>query len=366
MENENRIQTEQTLNEMEIDTIGEILNISMGSAATAVSTLLGRTVNITTPTVTVVKSTELGLDSLNPSVGIEIEYVEGLSGNNLLVMKRKDIKSIVDLLLGEMDDTDDDTMDEMHVSAVSEIMNQMMGASSTALSSFLGKSINISTPKQFDIHNKVAEIGSDTNNTTIATVKFMLDVENLLCSEFVTIMPIDFIKDLVKSALNFDDAEVTPPKETKVSPPVQQPVEQPAMPPKEKVERIEKAEKDDYRSNTATAVKKESVNVKPVKMPSFDDDIALQDEEETDNFQLIMGVPLDVSVEIGRTKMSVKNILDVRQGSIVELDRQAGDPVDVIVNGQLIAKGDVVIVDDNFGVRITEILSKKGISKKLN
>jgi len=390
MDNEMKTQTVErpgdnmalSLSGMEIDTIGEILNISMGSAATALSTMLGRKVNITTPDVTVIKSSELRLHNLEPAIGIEIEYIMGLSGNNLLVMRSRDIKAIVNLLLDGMGEGDDsDKLDEIHISAVSEIMNQMMGSSSTALSSFLGKRIDISTPKQFDIETKLQEL-SNYSDENIVSVMFSLEVEGLLNSEFLTMMPIEFTKNLVKSALSFADIEeVREAGAVKAEPhyppaPVKQAVKEDevkraeakkAEANREKANK-EKAnrEKECQLKNTYESPKAAPVSVTPLKFQVFEDENANEEEEaQQDNFNLILGVPLDVSVEIGRTKMSVKNILDVRPNSIVELDKQAGDPVDVIVNGQLIAKGDVVVIDDNFGVRIVEILNKKGISGSL-
>ncbi|MDD4799124.1 MAG: flagellar motor switch phosphatase FliY [Clostridia bacterium] len=365
-----------SLSSIEADTIGEILNISMGSAATAISTMLGRKVNITTPNVKVIKSSELSLHNLEPAIGIEIEYVVGLSGNNLLVMKCRDIKAIVNLLLEEMDEDEDGCeLDEIHISAVSEIMNQMMGASSTALSSFLGKRIEISTPKLFDTENKMQEI-SNASEEKIVRVCFSLEVEDLLSSEFLTIMPIEFTKVLVKSALSFDEIEEAPVAKAVEAEPKSPPAPVKQTLKEDEINRAEakkadtnkeKIKKEHQQKNTNEPPKAAQVSVTPLKFQVFEDDKANEEEEEAqhDNFNLILGVPLEVSVEIGKAKMSVKNVLDVRPGSIVELDKQAGDPVDVIVNGQLIAKGDVVVIDDNFGVRIVEILNNKGFSGSL-
>lgn len=360
--------TDIILDSMEIDAIGEILNISMGSAATAVSTLLSRKVNITTPAVSVIKAADLKfkLDILEPAIGIEIEYIEGLTGHNFMVMKRKDVRAIVNLLIPDMETSEEEALDEFHISAISEIMNQMMGASATALASFLGKNINISTPTTLDVEDKFTEFKNKIIDPEVVCVSFNLEVEDLISSEFITLMTLDFTKKLVASALNFEDAEEVPvaaPEETAAQ--IQKPVN-PAPPVEEKKKQAEKS--NVQAKANSEQVEAKPVNVKPVKFQSFDDvkmpgDL---DELEQDNLNLILGVPLDVSVEIGRTKMAVKNILELRQGSVIELDRQAGDPVDIIVNGQLIAKGDVVIIDDNFGVRITEIISPKEISKKLN
>ena len=383
MDNEN---FKNPLNSIEIDTIGEILNISMGSAATSVSTLLGRKVNITTPVVSVVKTNELEFENLEPAIGIEIEYIEGLSGSNLMFMKRTDIKLIVDLLISGMDDVSEEEMREMELSAISEIMNQMMGASSTALASFFGKSINISTPKPFDPINILEKIEQSYNQDTVVCVKFILEVEDLLQSEFLTVMTIDFTKEIVNNALNFDEAEMNVSEE-------KQQGDNNRMEPQSAQMSVSKTVNDAKKEERP--VKKEAppppppqtpppsarpqptpqpqpvqqqVNVRPLKLRSFDEEYEddRMSEEEKDNFNLILDVPLGVTVEIGKTSMMVKNVLQLRQGSIVELDKQAGDPVDVIVNGKLIARGDVVIIDDNFGVRITEIVTSKEISKSFN
>lgn len=330
----------QTLNSMEKDTVGEILNISMGTVATTISSLLGRPVSITTPIVTTENINKLEFSSLEPAIGIEIQYIEGLSGSNFMIMKRKDIRSIVNLLMST-EGTEDEELDEMQMSAISEIINQMMGSSSTSLAHFLGKDINISIPKQFDIESIKEKTGGTNRQKQVVCVRFVLRVEDLLDSEFITIMPLSFTRELVENALNFGDKATGPQTEDQGT--------HTPMPAKETNE-------EDTYSDKAT-FNASQVSVLPLQLKNFDEEAKEESQENQGNFNLIMGVPLDVSVEIGRTRLPVKNILDIRQGSIVELDRQAGDPVDVIVNGQLIARGDVVVIDDNLGVRITEILS---------
>jgi len=203
------------LDSLEKDAIGEILNISMGAAATAISTMLDRKVEITTPVVSLVKAESFECRSLEPAIGIEIEYLEGLNGSNIMVMKQRDLRAIVNLLLGEESDIDStEPLDEMHLSAASEIMNQMMGASSTALASFFGKNINISTPTQFDISQIDQKINLKLDEYIVA-VRFVLKIDQLLTSEFITAMPMEFTKDLVAHAMNSEEstpAEIVPPK----------------------------------------------------------------------------------------------------------------------------------------------------------
>lgn len=367
-----------TLSHIESDTIGEILNISMGAAATAVSTLLGRQVNITTPSVSIAKSEDMEISNFEPAIGIEIKYIEGLDGSSFMIMRRKDIKAIVALLIGDDGDSGGDELDEMQLSAISEIMNQMMGASSTALANFFGKSINISTPEQFDPDHLKEKMAEWNGSEYVVSVHFSLQVEGILNSNFVTIMPIAFTKELVANVMNFVDG---PPSITAAASAAEKPAETP--PPAANDEHtapVPSAVNNNHDTPAppgansghsmpvppASAAPEAPVSVQMMQYASFDDeDDVTTPEQCPDNFNLILGVPLDITVEIGRTHLPVKTILDIRQGSLIELDRQAGDPADIMVNGQLIARGDVVVIDDNFGVRITEILSNKDITKKL-
>ena len=378
------------LNTIEIDTIGEILNISMGAAATAISLMLSRQVIITTPTVRVIPSAQFEFSRLEPAMGIEIEYVEGLHGSNVMIMSAKDASAIVGLLLADSgSEPDTAEMDELRISALGEIMNQMMGASSTALATFLNRSINISPPNSFEIREPNDRFDWMRQQAFIVTVGFRFVVEGLLDSEFITVMPVDFTRDLVNSAMALDEGESegapasehlngrqeditghrqvrnpvyetdfqdAPPQKKPAPPPPPEPARAPSPPPARPAAYYEaepratayEAPYDRRASRTR------SVDVTPLAFGSLDGGGG--DETDQVNLDLVMDIDLNVVVEIGRIKKLVKEIVALRQGSIVELDKQASEPVDIMVNGKLIARGDVVVIDDNFGVRITEIV----------
>lgn len=350
IEKQVELSNELLLSSKEKDTIGEILNISMGVAATTISTLLNRKVIITTPTVSLIKSNEFECKSIEPALGIEIQYVEGLTGSNIMIMKQLDIKTMVNMLIsGDGNIDPDGELDEMHISAISNIMNQMMGSSCTALASFFGKRINISIPKTFSLEQLQKKLDSLGFGEFIVTVKFDFFIENVINSEFVTVLPLPFMKELVAKALNLSASMDTNNNEQET--------------PKAPVDSFDNSNQT-YKLNNPNNnsqmpnSKLHQFSVQPVKLTSFDNDYNQSNNNANQsNFDLLLGVPLEVTVEIGRTKKQVKEILEIRQGSIIELDKQASDPVDIMVNGQLIAKGDVVVIDDNFGVRITEILS---------
>jgi len=366
------------LNTIEIDTIGEILNISMGAAATAISLVLNRQVVITTPTVRVIPTSQFEFARLEPAVGIEIQYVEGLHGSNVMIMSAKDARAIVGLLLADSGGAPEDgaEMDEIQSSALGEIMNQMMGASSTALATFLNRSINISPPTSFSMEESAERFAWMREQQFIVTVGFRFVVENLLDSEFITVMPVEFTRDLVKNAMSMDEGGPEEPAAAdardggdidgvvghrQVRSPVFE-ADYQAEPPKKRAPARAPAPSPSptpaYEAPPAPRAPRRSVDVTPLQFGSLDGGGG--NEQDQVNLDLVMDIDLNVVVEIGRVKKLVKEIVALRQGSIIELDKQAGEPVDIMVNGKLIARGDVVVIDDNFGVRITEIVGSLG------
>lgn len=342
---------------MELDAIGEMMNISLGSSATAVSNLLDHRVDITTPKVTVVPISEFTLGELEPAIGVEIKYVSGLEGSNIMLLKRSDVKAIVELLMGTEIPEEEFELNELTISAVCELMNQMMGAASTALSDFLGRPVNISTPQSFSLDDleeiKRERFHSETG--MLVAVHFILEIEGVLKSEFVNIMSVELARELLAGfGMGIQDTGEAEADATPAAQPAQpEPAPQPAQA---------------YQAASPQPVYQQPVyqppvqeprviNSKPVALPNFAAAESLGAEQK-ENLELIMSVPLEVSVEIGRTRRKVEDILTFSKGSLVVLDKLAGDQVDVFVNGLCIARGDVVVIDDNFGVRITEVLQK--------
>ncbi|HBL83420.1 MAG: flagellar motor switch protein FliN [Clostridiales bacterium GWF2_38_85] len=352
----------EILTGIEIDTIGEILNISMGAAATAIATLLNKQVSITTPVVNVIKNTEFEYKQLEPAIGVEINYIDGLHGANLMVMSIADVKAIVSSLLRETEISQGE-LDEIHISALGEIMNQMMGSASTALATFFDKSVNISPPRIVDPDTFYDDFFKGSTDDHIVSVCFKFVIDGLIDSQFLTALPIAFTKELVFNAMNFGTStsdEDTPVFESKdsyrnnVTGHNQNPIFAIDVPKQSEKPRQSPPLR---REPTQKSKERQNISVQKLQFNNFDDESFEYDEPDSMNLDLVMGVELTVSVEIGRAKKQVKDVLNITKGSIIELDKQAGDPVDIIVNGQLIAKGDVVVIDDNFGIRITEVMN---------
>lgn len=405
--------------DVEMDAIGEIMNITMGSAATAVSNMLSAKVWITTPQVKVIRSEDLSFPELEPSIMVKIKYTQGVSGENVLVLKQNDVQLILNQLMGlPLEVSDDFQFDEMNISAVCEVMNQMMGASATALSEIIETTVDISTPEAV-----VQEGGADavrqeiydlTGQDFVCTVKFDLTIDGVIKSEFISVLTISLAKEMADKMMtgynnimdSIEEAEPAPaPAPAASSAPAggasmsQEQIEammgggtapQPAAPqmPQQPVGAVpmpgapaagampQMPYGQPMDPNMAAMYggyppqgmypqmpmqpAMPPMNVQPVQLQNF---AAYQNanlnQDQNDNLKLLMNVPLNVTVEIGSAVKKVKEILDFSQGTIIELERQAGAPVDIIVNGNLIAKGDVVVIDDNFAVRITEIIKSK-------
>jgi len=371
---------ENIFSDMERDVIGEVMNISLGSSATSLSTLLGKRVEITVPRVNVIEAVEFNYENLEPAIGVEINYIEGLNGVNLMIWKRMDAKAIIEILLGQTISDDEFEMDEINTSAICEVMNQMMGSAATALSDFLGKSINISTPMAYEIDNKT-EFRSKyfTEEDVIVAVSFDLFIEGSVKSQFVNVMPVSLAREIISNFLKGTEMPSNDEKESLIDQARESEDSNKSKVTAEEVKKSTNVIEDDddkeiyieekpEKSNEPRKVKQKQkqqvpVSVRPVRINEFSEDEESFSQEQLSNLELIMSVPLEISVEIGKTKRQIKEILEFSQGTIIELDKQAGALVDIIVNGQLIAKGEVVVVNDNFGVRIAEIIKKDELMK---
>lgn len=351
-------QTEDYLSTMEQDALGEIGNISFGSAATALSTLLNQKVEITTPTVSVVKRTELKDEFPIPHVAVQVTYTEGIEGANLLVIKKSDAQIIADLMLGGEGTNPSPEFGELQLSAVGEAMNQMMGSASTSMSTIFNKKVDISPPK-IDFLDVESDSSLIPDEEILVKVSFRLKIGDLIDSNIMQLIDAEFSKSLVQKLMNPDPvAEQEPVADYK--PQDEKPVPQPSL--RDHEDSYVQRETRPEPSPTYQQQMRD-VSVKPASFSDFSDFGSSQTESK--NLDMLLDIPLQVTVELGRTKKTIKDILEMSAGSIVELDKLAGEPVDIFVNHKMIAKGEVVVIDENFGVRVTEILSQRDRLEKL-
>ncbi|MCY8837844.1 flagellar motor switch phosphatase FliY [Bacillus atrophaeus] len=344
------VKPELDLSEMERDAIGEIGNISFGSSATALSTLLNQKVDITTPSVTVISKSKISDEFPHPYVAIEVNYTEGFSGSNLLVVEQSDAAIIADLMIGGDGKGADPSLGEIHLSAVQEAMNQMMGSAATSMSTVFSKKIDISPPR-VELLDVNEEKGTDRipADEMLVKVSFRLKVGELIDSNIMQLYPITFAKDLISDLMNTgssnEDIQQEEPEETYEAP------EEAVMPEPRLESQPQPTPKRQGKPKKAAPVQ-----VAPVEFSAFDPNEAPQ--AHLNNLDMLMDIPLSITVELGRTKRSVKEILELSAGSIIELDKLAGEPVDILVNQRIVAKGEVVVIEENFGVRVTDILSQ--------
>lgn len=344
------------LTAMEQDTIGEIGNISFGSSATALSELLNQKVDITTPVVKAVSTETLSDLFPHPHVIVHVSYTEGFEGSNLFVITIEDAAIIADLMLGGNGEQPNLELTEMHLSAVQEAMNQMMGSASTSMSTLFNRRVDISPPNVNVVDfNIEAEASYVPEGDHLIAITFTLRIGTLIDSKLMQLINVPFGKSYANALLGeqLSSLEKAEPVELKqVSEQKQQPLQT-----EEPVNRQRQA------TSQAFATAPEHVVEKAV-FSNFEKN-ALPDSE-MQNLDMLLDIPLEVKVELGRTKKTIRDILSITQGSIIELDKLAGEPVDVRINDRLIAKGEVVVIDENFGVRITDIVSKKERINQLN
>ncbi|NUU61412.1 flagellar motor switch phosphatase FliY [Paenibacillus agri] len=399
------------LTPFEQDALGEIGNITFGSAATALSTLLGKKVDITTPQVSIITRGEFEETFPKPHVAVHVQYVDGFQGINSLVIKIRDAQVIADLMLGGEGEPKEEELNEIHISAVQEAMNQMMGSSATSMSTIFNRFVNISPPG-IDILNMSSGegVGSLPDDETLIRIAFRLKIGDLIDSTIMQLLPVRFAKDMVtmligdvtpteqETAASTTMSAPAPAQPAPEAPPVQQaPPQQPQggaqQPyPPQGVPPYPGMPEGGYYYPPAgmpaygmpgippygmppqgmpyaqtpplpNPAQNRNVNVQPVQFANLNGGAFGNIDEN--NLNLLMDIPLKVTVELGRTQKQIKDILEMSQGSIIELDKLAGEPVDILVNNKLIAKGEVVVIDENFGVRVTDIVSQWDRIQKL-
>ena len=373
---------ENLLSDTEKDAIGEIANISMGSSATTLYSLVNRKVNITTPVVELANWDMVTKDYQRPCVFIQIRYTSGLDGSNIMVLKEHDVKVITDLMMGGDGSNTDGELGELHLSAISEAMNQMMGSAATSMSTMLGKMIDISPPEATRIDLQDFKFGGDIADFlshTFVKISFRMQIEDLVDSTIMQLYPIDFAKSLYETFISTQDSTQAP-----APAPAPAPATAPAAPePAPYVPPTAAAPAGSVNPQMGTQQmgmapggygmpqmgmtpgygmpqmdmsQQQSMNIQPAQFQNFSGGTGQGQMPGQENIGLIMDVPLEVTVELGRTKKSIAEILDFAPGTIIELDKIAGEPVDVLVNGKFVAKGEVVVIEESFGVRVTEII----------
>lgn len=415
----------QILSPMEVDAVGEVMNICMGSAATAVSSMLDKPVSITTPEVSIAKVSQIDVGPLEPALIVKITYTEGVEGANVMVFRQRDMQMIINQLMGIVGEPDESfVLDELSMSAACEVMNQMMGSAATAMSEFLGRTVNISTPTAavMDQDNTFIKAMGLNEEDNIVSILFDMKIQDVMNTQFVSVFSCDFAKAVVSQFTGDAIMEEAPP--VQVAPPAQSPqlaqpyaaqmpsamaqpqMQQPQMqPPQMQQPQMQQPQMQQpqmqqpqmqqapgmpqmqspypyppyaaqgypmypyppqgYPMQQAEMPTHPIINAQPVQFPEFGYGGEGSQALLGGNMKLIMNVPLNVEIVIGTTKRKIKDIMEYTQGTVIELDKQAGAPVDIMVNGQLLAHGDVVVIDDNFGVRVTEIVGTKELLNSL-
>lgn len=349
------------LSDVEKDLLGEIGNISMGSASTALSTIINQQVNITTPVVTLTTLRKLKDEFEIPNVALEVRYTQGILGENLLVMKITDAYVIANLMMGGDGKIEGEVKDlgEIELSAVSEAMNQMIGSAATSMATMFMREINISPPMsnvwKDDTEPLSKEISEDEN---IIKVSFSLKIGDLVDSHIMQLFPMDTAKKIISIMMGKEE-EHAQPSDTDSSPEPEntQPAQTVDTSPSVTSNSRQESTNDIYEKPIETNVTKQPVEVQKAVFQPLNNGSSKGSVPR--NIDLILDVPLEISVVLGRTKKNIRDILNLGTGSLVELDKLTEEPVEILVNGKKVAYGEVVVIDENFGVRIKSIVNNE-------
>lgn len=347
---------EELLSDLEKDLLGEIGNISMGSASTALSTIINQQVNITTPVVSVTTLKELKDGFEIPNIALDVKYTSGIAGENILVMKTTDAAVIANLMMGGDGKTiNANELSEIELSAVSEAMNQMIGSAATSMATMFAREINISPPESKIWDDKTQKLAQNiTDDENVVLVSFKLTIGELVDSKIMQVLPLTTAKKIVSIMMGQETNEAkveAKPAQTHIEQTVQQPVMQQQPVQQVYVEPQRKVE---------PKVEVQQASFQPLQRSNG------PVGSSPKNLDLILDVPLEISVVLGKTQKNIKDVLNLGTGSLIELDKLAEEPVEILVNGKRVAYGEVVVVDENFGVRITSIISSADRIKTLS
>jgi len=356
---------ESLLTDSEKDAIGEVANISMGSSATTLYSLVNQKVNITTPQVELANWENVINNYERPCVFIQIKYTVGLDGTNILILKEHDVMVITDLMMGGDGTNTDGEIGELQLSAISEAMNQMMGAAATSLSTMINQKVDISPPQAtvLDMINDDPSDIAEFLTGTFVKISFKMQVGELVDSTLMQLYPIDFAKTLKDTVIAADEGsqEAAAPAAAPAPEPAPAPAPQPQMAPQMDPSMMQgqpmpqmAMPQMQMAMPQMMAPQMMNMNIQPAQFQNFSGGTTIMAGGE--NIGIIKDVPLEVTVELGRTAKPISDILDFAPGTIIELDKVAGEPVDVLVNGKFVAKGEVVVIEESFGVRVTEIV----------
>lgn len=351
-----------SITDIERDAIGEIANISMGTAATTLSQLVGRRVQITTPQVDLTTAREIFSQYSVPHVLINVNYKKGINGSNILVLSREDGSVIVDLMMGGTGISSSE-LSEIQISGISEAMNQMMGSAATSMSTMFSSVIDISPPKIYVAENEdeinLVQQNLETDEQLVR-ISFRFVIEDIIDSVMLQVLPLNVAREMADKLIKQMSTVKKDSNSQAGSVPHEKPAPQPEMPryqaPPPPPENRWDPPVDMYTNSQTNFVQQARFSpLSPIGTTAL-----------PSNLGLIYDVPLQVSVELGKATKTIREILELGPGSVIELNRLAGEPVDMIVNGKLIAKCEVVVINETFGIRITEIISPSDRIDTLN
>jgi flagellar motor switch protein FliN/FliY len=305
-----------SLTQGEQNTLRDLVSSVMGNVVPSVSGLLGgKNLSITNPLIELKQSEAVRNDFPARYVQVSMDFSGALNGKNLIVFNFNDAGSIASLMMGDDAGVAPADFNDAHQSTVQEFTNLLLSSVATQFGQKLGGGIN-TTPAIIGIVNSGAELLLPPGE--VVKVTYDLAIDGIITSKLYHIMDINVSTGMARTG------------------------------------GLAAGGGGGFQQQQMPQQQAPQVGISPVKFPPLDEGIA---PSIVGDISLLLDVPMTMTVELGRTKKLVQEILGLGEGSIIELDKLAGEPVDLLVNGKLIAKGEVVVIDENFGVRVTDIVS---------
>ena len=358
---------------VQLDGVCDTVNVGIVAAADMLQKLLSQEISISADRAEEEELENIEVFGLIPALLIQVTYTGTISGRCVLIIRQADLKHILNLLMN-IDENESETDDELELdditfNTIRELLNQMLNSYSESLTTFFGGDVTVAATDitHFESMSTVEQYFDCQSDTHVVSLTCRLGIKEIMSSCFCAVLEPVLSDVLIGQCAKPEQAPEEIPAAAIAGQAIPEPVSTPQAPPVH-------APIPEVQHNVGTSPVPEpeqpidrTMHMQYAKFPNFEDGLAAARQGvplTRGNMDLLMDVPLNVTVEIGKTRRKMRDIMEFSQGTIISLEKQAGAPVDIVVNGQLIARGDVVVIDDNFGVRITDIVGTKELAEK--
>lgn len=357
------------INDIELELIAQMLDDELKAASEAVETLVSSETEITSFKTEVKEIEKISFGLYKPALIISLNYTGCLKGKAILFISTNEVNTILGILMNkDLNSLEALELDEINIATIKEVFNQIYGAISMQLTAFFEEEVTVSLEevKLFENANEISQVIAKSEIKETVVSSCILNIKDILSGRFMVLYSLDLSELILKKMNEKNARKINREIERDLLKNRNQSKDEPVKTNENRSAETIKYGKPIDIGSLRTKKNFTYVNISESEFPDFSDQpSSFENAEKENHVDLLMDISLKIDVEIGKTRRKMREILSFSPGTIINLEKQAGAPVDIIANGNLVAKGDVMVINDNFAVRISEIINTKSITNKL-